>query len=68
VGVTSNYSCGNLDRNGAKKYVVCDKPENDWHELYKEHSEEKNHLKKKKTSSLLDFISFLVLVVSSLIT
>ncbi|KAJ6912543.1 hypothetical protein NC651_015074 [Populus alba x Populus x berolinensis] len=34
VGVTSNYSCGNLDRNGAEKYVVCDKPENDWHELY----------------------------------
>ncbi|KAG6765103.1 hypothetical protein POTOM_029119 [Populus tomentosa] len=27
-----DYSCGNFDRNGAKKYVVCDKPENDWHE------------------------------------
>jgi hypothetical protein len=32
VGVTSNYSCGNFDKNGAKKYVVCEKPENDWHE------------------------------------
>ncbi|XP_052311045.1 GDSL esterase/lipase At5g03610-like [Populus trichocarpa] len=32
VGVTSNYSYGNFDKNGAKKYVVCEKPENDWHE------------------------------------
>ncbi|KAB5539070.1 hypothetical protein DKX38_016603 [Salix brachista] len=27
VGVASNYSCGNIDKNGAKKYVVCEKPE-----------------------------------------
>ncbi|KAB5539059.1 hypothetical protein DKX38_016592 [Salix brachista] len=27
VGVASNYSCGNIDKNGEKKYVVCEKPE-----------------------------------------
>ncbi|KAL9388401.1 hypothetical protein Peur_017006 [Populus x canadensis] len=46
VGVTSNYSCGNVDKNGAKTYVVCEKPElsvfwdmvhpaqNGWHQVY----------------------------------
>ncbi|KAJ6720136.1 PROLINE-RICH PROTEIN APG putative-RELATED [Salix viminalis] len=27
VGMAGDYSCGNIDKNGAKKYVVCEKPE-----------------------------------------
>ncbi|KAJ6358076.1 hypothetical protein OIU78_005829 [Salix suchowensis] len=27
VGMASDYSCGNIDKNGAKKYVVCEKPD-----------------------------------------
>uniref|UniRef100_A0A6N2M164 GDSL esterase/lipase n=1 Tax=Salix viminalis TaxID=40686 RepID=A0A6N2M164_SALVM len=27
VGMEGDYSCGNIDKNGAKKYVVCEKPE-----------------------------------------
>ncbi|XP_021660035.2 GDSL esterase/lipase At5g03610 [Hevea brasiliensis] len=27
IGVSTEYSCGNVDENGAKKYTVCDNPE-----------------------------------------
>ncbi|KAF2307607.1 hypothetical protein GH714_030149 [Hevea brasiliensis] len=27
IGISTNFSCGSVDENGAKKYTVCDDPE-----------------------------------------